>query len=48
MNTKIEKLVEEKFTVEGFQIIGENKHKFSSCLLEEILRMMLMLSVNDD
>ena len=39
----LETLVEEEFTAEEFQIIGENKYKLSSCLLQEVLPMMLML-----
>ena len=39
----LEILVEEVFTAEEFQIIGENKYKLSSCLLQEVLPMMLML-----
>ena len=39
----LEILVEEKFTAEEFQIIGENKYKLSSYLLQAILPMMLML-----
>ena len=39
----LEILVEEEFTAEEFQIIEGNKYKLSSCLLQEILLMMLML-----
>ena len=37
------KILVEEFTAEEFQIIEENKYKLSSCLLQEILPMMLML-----
>ena len=39
----MEILVEEEFTVEEFQIIEENKYKLSSCLLRELLLVVLMM-----
>ena len=39
----LEILVEEEFTAEEFQVIEGNKYKLPSCLLQEILLMMLML-----
>ena len=39
----MEILVEEEFTVEEFQIIEENKYKLLSCLLRELLLVVLMM-----
>ena len=44
----LETLVEEEFTAKEFQIIGKDKYKLSSCLLQEILPMMLMITLIDE